>query len=93
MNEMMERATKAVADAAWYRGLDLTDYSDYEEELSAVLARAAIKAMREPGDGMVSAGQRGQKEFHAYLTAESVVFRYQAMIDAALEDPKDAQAK
>ena len=53
------------------------------------MARAAIAAMREPTKAMRCAGQPGYKwAFPSTLTAESVAFRWQAMIDAALEEPE-----
>ena len=88
-SEMVERVARVLARTenqrqldtgfAWpedLKGGDLeADWQEYESD-----ARAAIKAMREPTDAMVEAGER-----ESFGSVKSTYARYQAMINKALE--------
>jgi hypothetical protein len=75
---MIDRVASAICEArnAWFaRDLE-GDQPDYNE----VVARAAIKAMREPTPEMVRAGVEGWKA----NGLASIQFVWPSMIDAAL---------
>lgn len=79
-SEMVEKARKAVAsldiepDARW---------SELTDEEYAMIARAAIEALRVPTEGMVKAG--AQRNYMAGQPREGATAIYTAMIDFALE--------
>jgi hypothetical protein len=51
-------------------------------------ARAAIEALREPSEAMISAGVEAATELHPYASSYAwVEFAYKGAIDAALAEP------
>lgn len=92
MNDMIERVAEALwsADAERCHSKRREPWSDVSESVKddwRFNARAAIQAMREPTDEMVSSGQSaGQSVQPTYLTAESTIERWQAMVDTALSE-------
>lgn len=74
MSEMIERVAKALRDSHGRTG------HSFEDD-----ARAAMEAMRSPTPQMLDSGA----EAHAgrgYVTATSIDYLWEAMIDAALSD-------
>ena len=94
MSEMTERVRKALreAEAEWDRVAHTDAYfptaHGHHDHMGLALARAAIEAMREPTDAMISASSEegvgwGDDNARGYVKAE-----WQAMLDAALADDK-----
>jgi hypothetical protein len=79
MSEMVERVAKAIAKCA----PAIDQRAPYAKIMMLEAAKAAIKAMREPTEAMIEAGQEGELG-----RAESVEMIYTAMIDAALAPPE-----
>lgn len=78
MNEMIERVAKAMVQAM--RELEPNDAN------SLTVAKATIKAMREPTEEMTEVGgyiEDCEEQYVGKTTANAV---YQAMIDKALEE-------
>ena len=79
-SEMIERVGYSLAKAcADFYGDRLPE--TFDTELSFILARAAILAMREPTEAMVYEGQ----EVELRVSSETIVAQWQAMIDEALK--------
>lgn len=82
MSEMIERVARAMRDADYRHGVLWEEYKP--------LARAAIKAMREPTEAMVEAGINALCDCEAPVPIsgrrEVVTAIYRAKIDAALEE-------
>jgi hypothetical protein len=77
MSEKLDQVAKAISEAD-----DSWDGEDYR-----VLARAAIEAMREPTDRMVSEGESAASFGIGKPTSEDAIPRvWSEMIDAALKD-------
>ena len=80
MNEMVERVADAIDNAFAMRVYDREDLRE--------MARAAIKAMREPIDAMTKAIEEPRIALHPaqrdYLDSHTGAMAYQAMIDEAL---------
>ncbi len=81
MSDMVERVAIAINESVFGKAMDA-------DERSRKMARAAIKAMREPTDRMVAEGEETifedrphAEEWQIGATREG----YQAMIDAALD--------
>ena len=82
MSEMIERVAKAIyeEDDPWHKAWPWPNLNESQgsPEPYRRIAAAAIKAMREPSEAMIEAGQQRSDET---ITAVDV---YRAMIDAAL---------
>jgi hypothetical protein len=83
---MVERVARALEPEAFADDHPYT-LADRADAMRA--ARRAIEAMREPTDGMVSAGvlEAQGHDPRFYDRNDSVADTYAAMIDAALKDP------
>ncbi|MBR2268746.1 hypothetical protein [Sphingobium sp.] len=81
MSEMIERVAKAIyeEDDPWHKAWPWPNLNESQgsPEPYRRIAAAAIKAMREPSEAMIEAGQQTDET----ITAVDV---YRAMIDAAL---------
>jgi len=91
MTDMVERVARAISEAIMYQdSLAHYSYESRKEEMDAV-ARAAIEAMREPTETMISELHRvlDEMEVHPAARGNSEGFRaaVAAMIDAALTPP------
>ena len=83
----VERVARAICRAMWGDDCPLMTAAAFEEEhwsQTLAEARAAIAAMREPTEAMLGAGQRPPRAPFRYVAEESLLLRWQAMIDAAL---------
>ena len=79
MTDIIERVAMAIKDCGAYS----PDWQGGDEDLT-IMARAAIAAMRDPTIKMIVA--RLESQLHPTGFAPRV--QWQAMIDAALEEPK-----
>ena len=97
MSEMVERGAQAAfleaskQNELWFSNLAWKDVPQLHEVFYAS-TRAVIKAMREPTEGMMNGGadafvklRGGEGTWVSFLEVQEI---WQAMIDAALEDPK-----
>jgi hypothetical protein len=77
VDDLIERVARAIADA---------NSENYDElpHLHTALARAAIAAMREPTEAMVSAGNAAQTEEWGEQVAMDSRVPWRTMIDAAI---------
>lgn len=85
MSEMVERIAEAAVKAWTAKPKPLRDWSD--------VARAVLVAMREPTEKMVMAGEPVVYDCYSPEPGEGLdenpaVPTWQAMIDAALKEPK-----
>lgn len=92
MTDMVERLARIISPL-WFVVEDgvcgLDNYPDQHkryQEQARQTAREVLAAMREADDAMYDAGAR-TVDGHAWLTRDSIVRRWQAMIDAALQKP------
>ena len=76
---MVERVGRAIAEANGH------DYELYPK-LSEALARAALRALREPTEAMVRANGTSQFEEGRRWLDEDARITWQAMVDAALSE-------
>jgi hypothetical protein len=93
MNEMIERAAKAIFksrygepehDAFWPDRLDeIVNGPPFDAEGYRSMARAAIEAMREPTEAMIEKGVWSRSENGRYGPRDIAITIFQAMVDEA----------
>ncbi|XHE12367.1 hypothetical protein PCC82_11260 [Agrobacterium deltaense] len=87
MSEMIERVAKELHEKL--SSQDIDGYLGANFDLNSV-ARAAIEAMREPTAGMMIEGYGDLFRLETQLGIAAARYRYQAAIDAALNDKETA---
>lgn len=84
-NENVERVARAISEVSGRDGHEVSEFG-LSDAAAILCARAAIAAMREPTEAMVTAAYHLQRSEDLNIDRLDLTEYYQTMIDAALKD-------